>query len=71
MIFELKNEPELGRDPFLKNLIAYGEIIRQKEVSFPSPPIGNPFAESPQKVFQILSTVKPACRSAVLDGGPL
>jgi len=32
LIFELKNEPGLGGDPFLHSLAVYSKIIRQKEV---------------------------------------
>ena len=32
LIFELKNEPGLGGDPFLQSLAVYSKIIKQKEV---------------------------------------
>ena len=37
MIFQLKNEPGIGGDPFLQSLAVYSKIIQQKEVSPPSP----------------------------------
>ena len=36
LIFELKNEPGLGGDPFLQSLIVYGKNIEQKAVRHPS-----------------------------------
>ena len=37
LIFELKNEPGLGGDPFLHSLAVYNKIIKRKEVQSPSP----------------------------------
>jgi hypothetical protein len=34
LVFELKNEPGLGGDPFLQGLATYGKIVKQDEVSF-------------------------------------
>ena len=37
LVFEIKNEPGLGGDPFLKSLAVYGKIVEQKQVQFSSP----------------------------------
>ena len=40
LIFEMKNEPGLGGDPFLQALAVYSKIVQQKKVLFPSPARG-------------------------------
>ena len=42
LIFELKNEPGLGGDPFLQCLAVYSKIVKQEEVSSPPPPRWQP-----------------------------
>jgi hypothetical protein len=37
LIFEMKNEPGLGGDPFLQSLAVYSKIVQQNEVPSPSP----------------------------------
>jgi hypothetical protein len=40
LIFEMKNEPGLGGDPFLQSLAVYGRIIEQNQVPSPFPVSG-------------------------------
>jgi len=47
LVFELKNEPGLGGDPFLQSLAVYNKIIKRKEVQSPSHPLGDPSTEFP------------------------
>ena len=73
LIFQLKNEPGLGGDPFLQSLAVYSKIINQDEVSSPLASGDCPSIKLLQTVprihFAIESTRCPAKHGGKLSRG--